>query len=211
MKSLFGKLSAKSSNKLFIGIIIALIAVILVLILYYFREKQFVHSSIYNTKYESNTQHYNPYDNPYAAREHDERVLNDQLYPPTNRTETPIYNAMDKEVKNRNMYVQTRSKGDDYRMVGYLVSQEGNDTGGNNWKLFARQKDNNNADFYMVPANNNYDIKIPISNEIIANNEKLRDVYTIPNTLSFNSPMLSKDPYQFIELPKTDLSDSRYM
>jgi hypothetical protein len=109
------------------------------------------------------------------------------------------------------MYVPTQTKNDNYRMVGYLVSQEGNDSGGNNWKLFAKQKNNNNADFYMVPANNNYDIKIPINNDIVVGNERLRDVYSIPNQLKFNSPLLNKNNYEFIELPKTDLTDPRYL
>jgi hypothetical protein len=203
------KFTSKAYNKIFIGIIITLVIVILVLGLLYFQEKQSISQVVYQNK-NTNSSYQYEYD-PKAARYHDEKVLYDQLYPPTNRTETPVYNAMDREVKNRNMYVPTQGKGDDYRMVGYLVNQEGNDSGGNNWKLFARQKTSNTADFYMVPANNNYDIKIPISNDIIVGNEKLRDVYTIPNEIQFNTPMLSKDSYQFIELPKTDLTDPRYV
>jgi hypothetical protein len=211
------KMSPKTYNKIFIGVIFCLSILILILVLYYFREKQFLSTQILSNQqgttkaYSTNTITQNAMMNPYAARKHDENVLYDQLYPPTNRTDASTYNNMDVQVRNRNMYVPTRASTDDYRMVGYLVSQEGNDSGGNNWKLFARQKNNNNADFYMVPANNNYDIKIPISNDIVVGKEKLRDVYTIPNEIQFNSPMLNKDSYTFIELPKTDLSDSRYL
>jgi hypothetical protein len=203
----------KLTNKYFFAIIFVLIIVILGLLLFYFYEKQNTHS--YNSyrniekKEEIVIKPLNPGISP--QQRHDERVLYDQLYPPTNRTETPVYNAMDREIKNRNMYVPTQQRFDDFRMVGYMVSQEGNDSGGNNWKLFAKQRNNNNADFYMVPANNNYDIKIPISNDIVIGNNKLKDVYTIPDSVQFNSPLLNSNPYVFIELPKTDLTDPRYL
>lgn len=204
----------KLTNKFYFTIIFLLIIIILGLLLFYFYEKQ--------NKYSYNSYRYNkeeitkPLSNIVSVdissqQRHDQRVLYDQLYPPTNRTETPVYNAMDREIKNRNMYVPTQQRFDDFRMVGYMVSQEGNDSGGNNWKLFAKQRNSNNADFYMVPANNNFDIKIPISNDIVIGNNKLKDVYTIPDSIQFSSPLLSTNPYTFIELPKTDLTDPRYL
>jgi hypothetical protein len=203
----------KSYNIVFISIIVILIIIILGLVLYYFNEKNKINidnvSDTSNTSF--NSTNTNASFNNNAYKQHDENVLYNPLYPPTNRTESSIYNNMDHEIKNKNMYVPTQSKNDNYRMVGYLVSQEGNDSGGNNWKLFAKQKNNNNADFYMIPANNNYDIKIPINNDIVIGSNKLRDVYTIPEQLKFDSPLLSKNNYEFIELPKSDLSDPRYI
>lgn len=140
----------------------------------------------------------------------DRRVLDDPLYPPLNRIDRATHDAVNVQVQNRNMYVPTRDIGDSYRLVGYLVNNEEEpDKGGNSWKLFARQKDRHTSDFYMVPANKNYDIKIPIKDEMVQG-ARLRDLYTIPNQITFNSPLLNKTPYEFIENPKTDYSSSEY-
>jgi flagellar basal body-associated protein FliL len=142
----------------------------------------------------------------------DYRVLNDQLYPPLNRTDTITHNMLETNISNRNMYVPTNDSYDKYRLIGYLVNKENDkDAGGNNWKLFAREKTRNTADFYIIPSNNNYDIKIHINDDIIKG-ERLRDIYTIPKYISFNSPMLNPGPYEFVEIPKADLSTStRYL
>ena len=140
----------------------------------------------------------------------DRRVLSDPLYPPLNRTDAVTHGNLETNMQQRNMYVATNSLNDKYRVVGYLVSNDPHsmDKGGNNWKLMARQKDRNNADFYMIPANNNYDIKINISNEMVQGPEKLKDLYTIPSKITLNSPMLNTTPYDFVEIPKADLSSS---
>jgi hypothetical protein len=140
-------------------------------------------------------------------------VIRDPLYPPLNRTEADTHADIHKEMLNRRLYVNTRGHQDQYRLVGYLVSEEQTatpDSGGNNWKLFARQKDRHSADFYMSPVNNNYDIKIPLEDNMVKG-QKLRDVYTIPDQISFSSPLLSDAPYNFIELPKSDLTSTMYV
>ena len=150
---------------------------------------------------------------PNQVYTRDMRVLNDPLYPPLNRTDAQSFNAVQNAVAKNQLYVQTRpGANDQYRLVGYLVSEDQTtqDAGGNNWKLFARQTQSNRADFYVSPTNNNYDIKVPITDEITVG-EKLRDVYTIPNEVKFNTPLLSKTAYKYIELPKTDLQSSQYM
>lgn len=142
--------------------------------------------------------------------ERDRRVISDPLYPPLNRTESKVFNNTTREVDNRNLYVATTASDDSYRLVGYLTNHDSNkDAGGNNWKLFARMKDRNQADFYMIPANNNYDIKIPITNDMIVG-DRLRDIYTIPGEMSYKSPMLNSTPYTYTELKRTDFDGSRY-
>jgi hypothetical protein len=142
----------------------------------------------------------------------DYRVLNDPLYPPLNRTDTQTHQMLEKNIDARNMYVPTNDTMDNYRLVGYVVNKDQDkDAGGNNWKLFARQKDRNTADFYMVPANNNYDVKIHITDEMVKG-DRLRDVYSLPNHITFSSPMLNSSPYEYVEIPKADLSSSsRYL
>lgn len=148
---------------------------------------------------------------PEDTRARDMRVLHDPLYPPLNRTETPQHVALEKAVVRRDMYVPTRDSGDTYRLVGYVVNKDENrDAGGNTWKLMARQKDRHSADFYMVPANNNYDLKIKVTDDMM-DGTRLRDLYTIPNELKFKSAMLNTTPYEFIEIPKTDFSSSAYI
>lgn len=138
----------------------------------------------------------------------DMQVVVNPLYPPLNRSETPTHNSLKNEVEARNMYVPTtRDNLDRFRLVGYLTSKEATsvDSGGNNWKLFARQRDRHSAEFYIIPANNNYDIKIMLTDDIVKGT-RLRDTYTIPNEISFNTPLLNKTPYEFVEIPKTDFT-----
>lgn len=151
-------------------------------------------------------------DNVSSSRDY--KVLQDPLYPPLNRSDATTHNNLRAQIDQRNIYIPTnfQSHSDTYRVIGYLVNKEATqDVGGNNWKLFARQKDRNLADFYMIPANNNYDVKIQITSDMVVG-EKLRDVYTVPNVVYFNSPMLNKSEYQFVELPKTDFTtDTKYI
>lgn len=141
----------------------------------------------------------------------DYQVLHDPLYPPLNRTDAVNHKNMEVQVDRRNMYVPINDIGDQFRLVGYVVSDsQTKDQGGNSWKLFARQKDKNISEFYMSPSNNNYDIKIFITDDMVVGT-RLRDLYTIPNEITFKHPMLNATVYKYIELPKNDLNTSRYM
>lgn len=145
------------------------------------------------------------------ARNRDRKVLNDPLYPPLNRTDRMTFNDVAYETRQRNINIPTNNIGDTYRQVGYVTSQEGEkDSGGGNWKLMARQKDRNESEFYLIPTNNNYDIKVPLTPEVVVG-PRLRDIYTIPKDLKFKSPLLNNGAYEFVELPKTDFSDSHYL
>jgi len=138
----------------------------------------------------------------------DYRVINDQLYPPLNRSDNRTHTDMVENINRRNLYIRTNDINDTYRLVGYLTNNsDDKDTGNNNWKLFARQKDRHISDFYMKPTDNNNDIKVSITDDIVVG-DRLRDIYNIPNKITFNSPMLNKTPYDVIEVPKADLSRS---
>jgi hypothetical protein len=103
------------------------------------------------------------------------------------------------------MYIQTNSINDKYRLVAYVTNNaEEKDVGNNNWKLFARQKDRNISDFYMKPTDNNNDMKVPITDDIVVG-DRLRDIYNIPKQITFNSPLFNKAPYNIVEIPKADL------
>jgi hypothetical protein len=142
------------------------------------------------------------------ATERDMRVLRDPLYPALNRSETDVHNRTIDAINQKQLYNRTQDFTDRYRMVAYVTSPEDKkDSGGNVWKLMARSKDRNQGEFYLIPANNNYDMKIMLNNDIIAGNEKLRDVYTIPKVLSFKTPLLNDTPYEVTELPMTDMTD----
>lgn len=143
-----------------------------------------------------------------SVSDRDYRVLSDPLFPPLNRTETAVHSSLQQNIRDRNILLPTsvRETHDTYHLVGYLVNKDATiDTGGNNWKLMARMKDKNTADFYMIPANKNYDMKINITDEI-TEGARLRDIYTIPNQINFNSPLLNRSTYDFVEVPKGDLS-----
>lgn len=138
----------------------------------------------------------------------DRKVLNDQLYPPLNRSDNITHTNLANNINKRNMYVNTNDMRDTYRLVAYVTNgSDEKDTGNNNWKLFARQKDRNMSDFYLKPTDNNNDIKVPVSDDIIVGG-RLRDIYDIPRKITFNSPMFNKEPYDVVEVPKADLSRS---
>jgi hypothetical protein len=138
----------------------------------------------------------------------DRKVLEDQLYPPLNRSDNRTHTELVNNITNRNMYIRTNDINDTYRLVGYVTNNsDEKDTGNNNWKLFARQKDRNISEFYMKPTDNNNDVKVPITDDIVVG-DRLRDIYNIPKQLTFKSPMFNKDPYNVVEVPKADLSRS---
>lgn len=138
----------------------------------------------------------------------DYRVLNDELFPPINRSDTNNHTELTNNVINRSMYIKTNNVNDTYRLVGYVTNNSNEkDTGNNNWKLFARQKDRHFSEFYMIPTDNTNDLKISINNDNVVGH-RLRDVYDIPQQLTFNTPLLNKEPYDVVEVPKADLSRS---
>ena len=138
----------------------------------------------------------------------DRKVLEDDLYPPLNRGDTKSHTNLANNINRRRMYVNTQETGDTFRLVAYLTStSDEKDSGNNNWKLFARQKDRHFSEFYMIPTDNTNDLKISINNDNVVGH-RLRDVYDIPQQLTFNSPLLNKEPYDVVEVPKADLSRS---
>jgi hypothetical protein len=138
----------------------------------------------------------------------DRKVLGDPLYPPLNRSDNKTHAELANNIANRNMYIRTNDMGDTYRLVGYVTNNsDDKDVGNNNWKLFARQKDRHISEFYMKPTDNNNDVKVAITDDIIVG-DRLRDIYNIPSQITFKSPMFNKDPYNVVEVPKADLSRS---
>lgn len=152
-------------------------------------------------------QNQNQNQDPVSNR--DRRVLSDPLYPPLNRMDDQGFIATKTQIK---MYQSPTANHDSFRQIGYLssTSQEHIDAGYNQWRLFGRMKDRNQGEYYIAPANNNLDLKIPLTAEVVRG-ERLRDVYTLPNEMRFNSPMLNNTPYIYTELPRSDLTDSRYI
>jgi hypothetical protein len=139
-------------------------------------------------------------------QERDMKVLNDPLYPAYNRSDYDTHNSVVHAIEHKQLYNPTRENNDRFRLVAYVSSSvPENDAGGNKWKLLARNKDRNQAEFYLVPVDKNYDMKIMLNNDIVVG-ERLRDVYTIPKQLTFKSPLLHETHYDVIELPMTDLT-----
>jgi hypothetical protein len=143
---------------------------------------------------------------PIQQQERDIRVLNDPLYPAYNRSEYDTHNSVVDAIERKQLYSNSRENNDRFRLVAYVSSSlDTMDAGGNKWKLLARNKNRNEAEFFLVPVDKNYDMKIMLNNDIIVG-EKLRDVYSIPNQLTFKSPLLHDTPYDIVELPMTDFT-----
>ena len=142
----------------------------------------------------------------------DRRVMNDPLYPPLNRTDARTFNSAIRETDQGRIYSNPRADyGDTYRLVGYLSSADvgERDAGDNRWKLFGRMKNHNQGDFYIIPANRDIDLKIPLTPEVVIS-ERLRDVYSLPEEMRFRSPLLNNGVYHFVEIPKADFSSTMY-
>lgn len=78
----------------------------------------------------------------------DRKVLDDDLYPPLNRGDTRSHTNLANNINTRRMYVNTQETGDTFRLVAYVSSTSNDkDSGNNNWKLFARQKDRHFSNF----------------------------------------------------------------
>lgn len=140
---------------------------------------------------------------PTYTRERDLRVLNDPLYPAYNRTDRGTFESVIDNTLRRNINIPTQYYNDSYRLIGY-VSNDQDEMG--RWKLMGRQKDRNRGEFYMIPVNKNYDLKVQITDKMVIG-EKLRDLDTLPDQIVFDSPLLAQTPYTFTELPKADLTD----
>lgn len=126
-----------------------------------------------------------PQQDPVSVR--DRAALADPLYPPLNRQ--PRF-----------------AEEDTYRMVGYLVNPGDKDDA---WKLFAREKRRGIGEFYVSSANKNIDVKIPLTNEVVAPPTKLRDVYDIPSEIRLNHPLFASNvTYQIIVNPQAELGSS---
>lgn len=146
----------------------------------------------------------------------DENVLSNPLYPPLNRTRCSDHLAMANAIQNRRMYVTTNGMNDQYRLIGYLTNNStssGVDSGNNLWKLFGNESSRHTHRFYMVPVDKNHDIKIAITDDILApSQKKLRNMYDLPESVTFRTPLLKSTPYQLTEIPRADLTlDSGYM
>ena len=136
----------------------------------------------------------------------DYRVIKDDLFPPFNRSDNNTHTDLTNNIINRSMYVNTNNVNDTFRLVGYVTKKKKKrDSGNNSWKLFGRQKDRHFSEFYISPTNNNNDVKIFLTDNIIVG-DRVRDIYAIPNNITFRSPMLNESPYQVVEIPKQDIS-----
>lgn len=153
-------------------------------------------------------------DTTAIIRSRDRMVDEDRLYPPYDRNTVGVARQYIPEKMNGTFNYATRETSDEFRMIGYLSnSGTHTDQGGNTWKLYGREthRGSGAAEFYVIPANRNYDIKLFVNNGMLqTNSERLRGIYDIPSSVSFNHPMFSKDPYHLELLPKSDMQ-SQYI
>lgn len=122
----------------------------------------------------------------------DRAVNNDPLYPPLNRG--PLPGAM---------------HGDEgtFRLVGYLISSDANGQK-ESWKLFGREKDRHRSEFYVTSTDKTMDLKVFLTDEIVS--PRLRDMYSLPDTVTINHPMFNAQTYKIVENPRSDLSSAIY-
>jgi hypothetical protein len=137
--------------------------------------------------------------------ERDRAVIQDQLYPPLGRTERPIFDQIVSRFGSGLLSYPTRGSPDTFRMIAYLVNNtDKRDT----WKLFGRQKypGSSQGEYYAIPVDDRKsDMKITIKDDMMPN-EKIRDIYGLPNEVTIKSPLFSSESYKVIELDKADLT-----
>jgi hypothetical protein len=137
--------------------------------------------------------------------ERDRAVLDDQLYPPLGRTDRPTFDHLITSLSSRLYSYPTRGSPDTFRLIAYLVN---NSDKKDMWKLFGRQKypGSSQGEYYAIQIDDRKsDMKITIKDEMMPN-EKIRDIYGLPNEVTINSPLFNSHPYKVIELDKADLT-----
>ena len=139
-----------------------------------------------------------------AAIARDRAVLSDQLYPPQDRMDRITYNELRKRVIARDMYVATQDIGDTYRLLGYLTGEFQEPR----WKLFGRQKDRNNGEFYVVSTDKTVDLKLPLRG--IKSIPRLTRTDSLPDSITFQHAILGGS-YTIVQLPQGDLSETEYL
>ena len=135
----------------------------------------------------------------------DRSVISDPLYPPLGRTERPIFDSLIANYGNNLFNYPTRGSVDTFRLLGYLVNSKNKR---DSWKLFGRQKypGSSIGDFYVIPINDNInEMKITLKDTMMPN-EKIRDIYALPQSLTIISPLFESSIYTVIELDKADLT-----
>ena len=142
------------------------------------------------------------------VQQRDLNVLLNPVYPPLARVERPIFDNLIK----MNFQQSTRGSEDTFRLMGYLINSNKNDTdkGGDIWKLFGRQtyKGSSIGEFYVSPVNDHQsDMKIFLKNDMMPK-EKIKDIYALPSEVYLNSPFFSKNAYTINELPKSDFNSN---
>ena len=142
------------------------------------------------------------------VQQRDLNVLLNPIYPPLARVERPIFDNLIK----MNFQQSTRGSEDTYRLMGYLINSNKNDTdtGGDVWKLFGRQtyRGSSQGEFYVSPVNDHQsDMKIFLKNNMMPK-EKIKDIYALPSEVYLDSPFFSKNAYTINELPKSDFNSN---
>jgi hypothetical protein len=123
----------------------------------------------------------------------DRSVLEDPLYPPYGRP--PLEVATIPKISTRGSY-------DNYRLVGYMVSEESKD---DVWKLFGKEKyRGGQGDFYAISANKNLDgIKVFLTKDTVIG-DRLDNIYTIPDQIRVNHSLFNHSIYDVSLLPYND-------
>lgn len=112
----------------------------------------------------------------------DRAVIDDPLYPPLNRNSLQPH--------------------DNYRMVGYLVSEESQE---DSWQLYGRQMNNNKSEFYVRPTNRNIEMKVPIQDSDFRRpSDRLRDIDNLPERTSIDNPLFNSSSYKVVTNPNTN-------
>ena len=117
----------------------------------------------------------------------DRAVINDPLYPPLNRAP------------------RMHSPEDTFRFLGYLINKMDRE---DSWKLFGREKQRNQGEYYVASTNKNSDLKIMLTADMVVGPKRLRDIYDIPDELTIKHPLFAPTPYTVVVNPNADLTST---
>jgi hypothetical protein len=136
-----------------------------------------------------------------ALQVRDRAVNGDALYPPLNRGfQVPRVPTIPDANRDEGTF----------RLVGYLISDpQQNQSQKESWKLFGREKDRHRAEFYVTSTDKTMDLKVFITDDIAT--PRLRDMYSLPSSVTINHPMFTAGTYSLIENPRSDLGSSIYV
>lgn len=132
------------------------------------------------------------------VKERDRRVRSDVMYPPLGRTERPAADMVYTKLGLFNY--PTRGSPDTYRPIALAKDT----ASGTIYHLMGRQKyyGSSLGEYYLATTDRESAVKIPVEDK--QTEPRLRDIYNVPEEITFTDGVYEGKTFKLHELPKSD-------